>query len=108
MNQWSNHLELMENQREIEEAEAKNKEILSDLEVLNSCYEEAKETSQEPAEDIKAHKEVLEAQNEEHKQCIVKVSEEQKQQEEKIKTLTVSGRTSPKTQNNKIDSWRPK
>jgi hypothetical protein len=31
MNQWSNHLELMENQREIEEAEAKNKEILSNL-----------------------------------------------------------------------------
>ncbi len=89
MNHWSNDLELMEKQREIEEAEAKQKEILSDLEVLNSCYEEAKETNQVLAEDIKAHKEVLEAQNEEHKQYIEKVSKEQKQQEEVVKALTV-------------------
>jgi hypothetical protein len=53
-------LELMEKQREIEEAEAKQKVIIGELEVLNSCYEDAKETNQELAEEIKAHKEALE------------------------------------------------
>jgi hypothetical protein len=47
-------------QRKIEKAEAKQKEIISELEVLNFCYEEAKETNQELAEEIKAQKEVLE------------------------------------------------
>ncbi len=64
MNQRSNHLDLMEKQRKIEEAEAKQKEIISELEVLNSCYEDVKETNQELAESIKAHKEVLENSNE--------------------------------------------